>query len=101
MVARLERDISRCSVRRVAFFFRIVNGHLLCVQSAQVVVPTLGYHGPVLDENAPHQWIRADLSAAALGHQERVLHEHTIAVGPVDAHAWPTRLMFMTACITA
>lgn len=85
----------------MALFLRIVDGHLLSMQSSQMIVPSFGDHHPVLDEHATHQRVRADLSAAAFCNQEGVLHEHAITLTPISAHVLPNLLLFMTACIAA
>ena len=99
MVARFQRHVGCGAVGRPSFFFGIVYGHLFRMQPAKVVVPTLGNHGTVLDQDATHQGVGTYLSSATLCDQKSVLHEHAIGVRPLSAHASATDRLFKTACI--
>ena len=83
----------------MSIFFRVVDGHLFGVKAAKMVVPTLSDDRVVLDQNTPYERIGADLPAASLGEQERVLHERVFVLRPIIAHRPPTNPLFMTACM--
>ena len=80
-------------------FFGVVDGHLLCVQAAEMVVPTFSDNNAVFDQNAADQRVGADLPSTPFSDEECMLHEHAICIAPIFCHTPLRSTSLMTACI--
>ena len=82
VIARFEGDVCCGPVRGNPTFLGIMDGHLLCMEAAKMVVPPFRDGHAILHQDTTHGRIGADATLASLGDLKGPPHEFSLVFRP-------------------